>query len=124
MVTKRFVAGALLPAFALAAAVAMPVYAQGKAEKGKPVVKELVKTDKVTATEATYKPGDASDSIPRPFRVTRALKGGTIERIFADGKKEKVVWKTGEVRAQGPDPAYIVKNVGKTDIVFYVVYPK
>lgn len=56
------------------------------------------------------------------FRVVRALKGGAMERAWADGKKEKVEWKTRQVRAQGPDTqAFQNKNVGKTEIVLYVV---
>jgi hypothetical protein len=51
----------------------------------------------------------------------RALKGGTLMRTYADGKTEKVQWKTGEVKWLGPDPVFATKNVGKTEIVLYVV---
>ena len=30
--------------------------------------------------------------------AVRALAGGTLQRTYADGKKEKVVYKTGEVK--------------------------
>jgi len=52
------------------------------------------------------------------------LKGGTLQRSYADGKKETVVWKTGEVRWTAPSPAYTVKNIGKTDILLYIVQLK
>jgi hypothetical protein len=59
-----------------------------------------------------------------PARVVRALKGGTLMRTYADGKTEKVQWKTGEVKWLGPDPVFATKNVGKTEIVLYVVEVK
>jgi hypothetical protein len=52
------------------------------------------------------------------------LTDGTIQRIYADGKTETVQWKAGEVRARGPDKAYAVKNIGKSDFAVYVVQPK
>ena len=45
-------------------------------------------------------------------------------RTYADGKTEKVEWKTGEVRIQGPTGQYTTKNVGKSDIALYVVVLK
>ncbi len=54
----------------------------------------------------------------------RALKGGTLERIYADGKKEKVLWQTGEVRQVDPGPAYTTKNIGKGELHLYVVQLK
>jgi hypothetical protein len=125
--------GLLIPAFVLAGFVAQPAMAQekakeakkeAKAEKGKATVKELFENDKVRVTEITFKPGDEGPNIARPFRVNRALKGGTIQRTYADGKTEKVVWKTGEVRGVGPDPVFTPKNIGKTDVVLYIVQPK
>ena len=116
----------LVPAFMLAGVIANPVMAQdkagaAKAEKGKATTIVLLDNDKVRATEVHYKPGDVSEGGARGFRVVRALKGGTLQRTYADGKVETSEWKTGEVRAQGPDPAYVPKNVGKTDFVIYSV---
>lgn len=52
------------------------------------------------------------------------LKGGTLTLIYPDGKKEKLVWKTGETKVREATPAYSPKNEGKSDIVLYVVYLK
>ena len=132
-ITSLFVS-LLVPAFMLVAA--NPAMAQdkakdakaapaAKAEKGKAVIKVLAENDKVRVTETTYKPGDAGPSIVRGFRVVRWLQGGTLERNYADGKKEKIERKTGEVRVAGPDKdAYFVKNIGKTTIVTYAVIIK
>ena len=131
----RFFTGLLVPALMLAFATATPAMKHemdkakdakaapaAKAEKGKPVVKVLHEDDRLRVTETTTKPGDTGPSIVRGLRVVRYLKGGTQERTYADGKKDKVERKTGEVIVLGPDKqAYSIKNIGKTTIVTYVV---
>jgi hypothetical protein len=77
--------------------------------------KVFVDNDKVKAFEIRYKPGEEGANVKRPARVVRALKGGTLMRT------DKVQWKTGEVKWLGPDPVFATKNVGKTEIVLYVV---
>ena len=123
----------LVPGFMLAGVAASPAMAQekakeakkeAKAEKGKAALKVLFENDKVRAVEVTFKPGDEGANVARPFHVVRALKGGTIQRTYADGKTAKSEWKTGEVRGVGPDPVYTPKNVGKTDVVLYAVFLK
>jgi hypothetical protein len=47
-----------------------------------------------------------------------------MERTYADGKKEKVVWKTGDVRILEAGPAFTNVNVGKTDVQLYTVMLK
>lgn len=122
----------LVPAFFVAGAVAMPAMAQEKkADKkaakpaaGKVIVTELAQNDQFRAYEARFRPGDEASNVARPMRVVRALKGGTLERIYPDGKRQRVVWKTGETRIVGPDEPFIPKNVGKSQIVLYVVQLK
>jgi hypothetical protein len=67
----------------------------------------------------TYKPGEASDMRERGARVTRALSNGTMERVYKDGKKETVQWKTGDVK-YFPKETFSNKNVGKTDVHLFV----
>ena len=89
---------------------------------GKPVVKVLHEDDRVRVVETTSKPGDMGPSIVHGLRVVRWLQGGTVERTYADGKKEKVERKAGDVKVAGPDKEeYFVKNIGKTIIVTYTV---
>ena len=57
-------------------------------------------------------------------RVVRALTAGTLERRYADGKKETVNWKPGMVQVLPPSGAYTTKNVGKTKLQLYVVAVK
>jgi hypothetical protein len=124
---KKMLVSLLIPAFMLALVVASPALAQdkAKAEKGKPVMKVLAENDKVRAWEITYKPGDENTAVPSSTtRVVRALKGGTLMRTYTDGKTEKVEWKAGEARINAPSGQYTAKNVGKTDIVLYVVLVK
>ena len=117
-------AGLLVPAFIVAGVTATPTAAYGMAKMkeagGKPMVKEIEKNDKVRVFETTYKPGDESSSVERPPRAVRALKGGTLTRIYPDGKKEKVTYKNGEVKVFGATPAYVVKNESKRSIHLYV----
>lgn len=83
---------------------------------GQPVVKDVEQNDKVRVYEAIFKPGDVSPSAKRTMRVVHALKGGTLERTYADGTKEKSSWKTGETRIMNEEREYAIKNVGKTKV--------
>ncbi|MBI2509105.1 MAG: hypothetical protein HYV99_03770 [Betaproteobacteria bacterium] len=95
-----------------------------KAEKGKVILKVLHEDDKVRVVEATFRPGDEGSNVARPFHVVRALKGGTLMRTYADGKTEKSEYKTGEVKVLQASTPYIPKNVGKSNVVLYVVVLK
>lgn len=129
--SKRVFMNQLGSAVVLAGMTMVPALAQDKAKAGaKDMAKSgnyqrkvLVDNAKVVVTEVTTKPGGESDSRVRDYyRVARALSGGTQERTWADGKKEKIEWKTGEVRFSEPDKmAYKAKNIGKTDLALYIV---
>lgn len=119
----RLLTGCLVAAFVLAGAVAGPAMAQEKAKAAviEATIKVILENDKVRVTETTWKPGAETPSVARPNRVVRALKGGTLTRIYPDGKTETVTNKTGEVKYIAATPPYIVKNNGKTEIVLYGV---
>src|SRR5262245_54939220 len=106
--------------------VAGPAIAQDK--KGKmPERTQKVLIDSATfrVTETTYPPGGGTASTQPGQRVTRALKGGTLERTYTDGKKESVTYKTGEVKEVPAATApYAVKNTGKSTVVLYTVAVK
>ena len=74
--------------------------------------------------EAIFKPGDEAPAVERPYRVVRALKGGTLQRTHPDGRKEISAYKDGEVKLLGPDKPYTVKNIGKNTVHLYVVQSK
>ena len=117
--------GLLVPAFFLAGVVATPAMAQDKATKGAPTIKVLLENDKVKVYETSYKPGDVNTGVATSAtRIIRVMKGGTIERSYADGKKQTLVLKTGEVNFYTQLPAYNVKNIGKTVFQTYVVQLK
>ena len=124
---SRALIGLLVPAFLV---VATPAMAQeAKAEKkmakaGEVQLKEITQNDKLRVYEATFKPGDMSAAAKRPMRVVRALKGGMLERIYEDGTKETVQWKTGEARILSEERSYAVKNVGKSVVHLYIVQMK
>lgn len=98
-----------------------------KSDKGAPkaTMKVIAENAKVRAYEVTFAPGAENTSVPASStRVVRALEGGTLERTYTDGKKEKVSYKTGEVRINEVSPAFTTKNIGKNEIKLYVVQVK
>jgi len=123
---KRFLPTILIPAFMVAGLIAIPAMAQDKS-KLKVVMatntsKVLHDDDRVRVTENTTKPSENNSNVVRGKRVVRILQGGTFERTYPDGRKDKVERKTGEVIVAGPDKeAYWAKNIGKTTIVTMVV---
>jgi quercetin dioxygenase-like cupin family protein len=114
-------AGLLIPAIFVAGAVALPAMAQEKGKAAQRTQKVFIDNDKVRVTETTFKPGEVSPSIERPYRITRVIKGGKTIRTYADGKTVEREFKTGEVFAAGPDKPYSAKSISKTDIVLYSV---
>ena len=133
----RLFLGMLVPALMLAFATATPAMKheeKAKDAKAAPAAKDAKKSeatntvkvlhedDRMRVTESTTKPGERGNNVVRGVRVVRYLQGGTQERTYPDGKKEKIERKTGEVFVAGPDKqAYYITNVGKTTIVTYVV---
>jgi len=132
--SRRLFIGRLGSAVMLAGMTVVPAMAQDKAkaeakDKAKSANyqrKVVLDNAKVVVTEVTTKPGGESASRVRStYRIVRVLSGGTQERTYADGKKETIPRKTGEVYVAEPDKvAYKAKNIGKTDIVLYIVQLK
>jgi len=129
----RLFVSLVVPALMLAFVTATPAMKHEMAQD-KMKVKEVKATnttkvlhddDRVRVVENTTKPGENSANVVRGVRVVRYLQGGTQERTYADGRKETIERKTGEVRVAGPDKeAYWSKNIGKTTIVSYIVQIK
>jgi hypothetical protein len=117
----------LAPAFLIGGIFVNSVVAQEKAKaaKSQATTKVLLENEKVRVTEVHFKPGAENPNVPRNARVVRALKGGTLLRTHPDGKTDKVEYKTGDVRFNPPvvgaTPQYTAKNVGKSEIVLYIV---
>ena len=120
--------GLLVSALTFAGVLASPSKAQDKAqaESGKATVKVLFDDDRIRAFEVTYRPGDQSNTSYRklPFRIVRAMTSGTLQRTYPDGRIEKVVIKAGEVRVFKASDIFSAKNVGTSDLLFYIVLPK
>ena len=125
---KLVTASLAVLAFALSGSMVNSAMAQDKkADKGatKSTMKVLADNAKTRAYEVTFAPGAENTAIPTSsVRVVRALKGGTLQRTYADGKKENIVYKTGEVRINESSPAFTTKNIGKGEIKLYVVQIK
>ncbi len=124
--SRALLAALVFPAFVLAGVAGNPAWAQEKksvqkAKAGEVTEKEVAQNDKFRVYERTYQPGDVSPSANRSNRVVHALQGGTLERTYADGKKETVVWKTGETRINAEDRPFAVKNIGKSVVRLLIV---
>jgi hypothetical protein len=121
--SARFLSGLATGAILLAGIIGIPAMA---AEKGEAKVTTLLDNDKVTVREVHFQPGDENKTVATSaYRVLRALKGGTVTRTYADGKTEKLVYKTGDVKFLEPlKIGYTAKNTGKSDVLLYVVQLK
>lgn len=121
--TRLITASAALAALVLAAPLAFAQDTQKKAAQVS--LHQIAENDKVKVYEATYKPGAENKGVAAStMRVVRAIRGGALQRIYADGKTETIEWKPGQVRIVQPGPAYTTKNVGKSVLVLYVVQLK
>lgn len=120
-------AGSLMICASVLTLAVWPATAQDKAVQpstGKTDSKVILENDKVRVLETTWKPGDESTSRAYGARVVRALKGGTLTRIYPDGKREASSFKDGEVRWIDATPPYAIKNETNAAITLYSVYPK
>ena len=112
-----------LSTFALNGAIAQDKKMEKAAKQV--TVKAITENDKVRVTEVTFAPGAKNTTIATSsMRVVRALKGGTIERTYADGKKEKITYKDGETRINMPGQQFTSVNIGKNPVHLYVVQLK
>lgn len=130
---NRFARMTLVPlaiVLSLSAATLSPAIADDKAmnTEGGGVEQILLENDKVQVREATWKPGQIPPAEAVGNRVVRVMKGGTLLRIYPDGKTKEIVFKTGEVKwfdeSNGSTTTYSIKNVGKTEGVLYAVVLK
>ena len=62
------------------------------------------------------KPGEESPSQDRAGLILYYISGGTVDRTFADGKKETVTRKTGQALVNPEKRPYAVTNTGKTTL--------
>ena len=86
--------------------------------------KLLDENDKVKVIDVVEKPGDTGPMASRLGNVVYVITAGTFERTYADGSKEVLPRKAGEVFLVKEKRQYSVKNVGKTTIHLIEVVPK
>jgi hypothetical protein len=123
----KFAVGMAIPALIMAGGMASSAVAQDKAAKGAATDvsdKVLLDNAKVLVRLRTFKPGVEAKNPNTSTRIIRVLKGGTLERTYADGKKEAKTRKAGEVYMNEPGQAFTNKNIGKTDVQLYIVQLK
>jgi hypothetical protein len=109
------------------AAIATPVVAQDKpaAAQASAVNKVLVDNAYFFAGESTWAPGTRNASATRPPRIIRALNGGTLTVVYADGRTDKRNFETGQVYFFEADTTpNFLRNDGPTEIKVYYVFLK
>ena len=113
-------------AVALLIGASAHVFAQDKRADDAPKdeLTVLIDNDRVRVIEDKFKPGAESEARARPYRVVRAITGGVLQRIYVDGRKEVIEWKDGEVKFLEPSEGYKLKNIGKTEVLLFVVNMK
>lgn len=120
----------LAVALTLFAATWSPAMADDKAmdTKADGVAKILLENDKVQVLEGTWKPGQIRPAQAEGNRVVRVMKGGTLLRIYPDGKTKEIVLKAGDVKwfdeSNGATTVYSIENVGETEVVLFAVVLK
>lgn len=115
-----------LMTFAIGAAIAAPVFGQEPAKHTvTSATKILVDNARVVAGEATWAPGTQNSNFARPARVLRALVGGTLTVVYADGRTEKRTFETGNVYYFEQDTvANYLRNDGTSEVKLYFVFLK
>ena len=89
------------------------------------VNKVLVDNAYFFAGESTWAPGAQNASVTRPPRLIRALNGGTLTVVYADGRTEPRIFETGEVYFFPADTVpNLLRNDGQTQIKVYYVFLK
>ena len=90
--------------------------------------KKLIENERITVFIATLPPGAESPSVARELdRVVYAVKGGTIQRNYADGSTALYTYKTGDaVYADQPQDKqkYSIKNIGNSTVILQVTHLK
>jgi quercetin dioxygenase-like cupin family protein len=86
--------------------------------------KTLAENAKVAVIDSVSKPGETSPMQSRPMHVIHIMSGGTLERTYADGKKEVIAEKAGDTKIIDISQPYAVKNIGKTTIHTIIINVK
>ena len=84
----------------------------------------LAENEKLLVADVEYQPGDTGETSSKDGLVVYHVRGGTIERTYADGSKKVVTYKTGQTTIIAEKRPYSTKNIGKTAIHEIVVQLK
>jgi hypothetical protein len=100
----------------LIASLALIVPSPAGAQPKPGMTKTVFENDKITVVDNVLKPGEESPSQDRGGLILYYISGGTVERTFADGKKETITRKTGQALVNPEKRPYAVTNTGKTTL--------
>ena len=100
----------------LIASLALIALSPAGAQPKPGTTKTVFENEKITVVDNVLKPGEESPSQDRAGLILYYISGGTVERTFADGKKETVTRKTGQSLVNPEKRPYAVTNTGKTTL--------
>ena len=118
------------PVITVALAFSTAAFAQsGAIEKGGAAAHQrkitvLAENEKLQVLDVLYEPGDAGAVSSKDGLAVYHLSPGTIERRFADGSKQVVIYKAGQAMIIAEKRPYSTKNIGKTAVHEIVFQPK
>ncbi|MET7319601.1 hypothetical protein [Streptomyces sp. NPDC005549] len=91
------------------------------AEAGKAISTLLHEDDNIMVNHVRFRPGDVAASVTRPRRISLALKGGTLTKVFPDGHTEDMTYEDKQFRVNPPAPVFAPKNNTSEEIQLYVI---
>jgi hypothetical protein len=86
--------------------------------------KVIAENEKLIVTDTVTRPGEGTAMESREGWVYYYVSGGKVERTYADGSKEVVPRKTGQVVLSKEKRPYSIKNIGTTTVHVIVVHLK
>jgi hypothetical protein len=86
--------------------------------------KVIGENEKLIVTDTVTRPGEGTAMQSREGWVYIYVSGGKVERTYADGSKEVVPRKSGQVVLNNEKRPYSTKNIGTTTVHIIVVHLK
>jgi len=87
-------------------------------------IKVLAENDKLQVLDVVYQPGDTGAVSSKDGLAVYHLSSGTIERSYADGSKQIVIYRAGQTMIIAEKRPYSTKNIGTTAVHEIVVQLK
>ena len=85
--------------------------------------KLITEDSKIQLADLICKPGEGRGISKKPSRGAYYIEGGTMERVYENGKKDTITRATGE-EVLLPEATFSFKNIGKSTIHMFITLSK